>query len=241
VSVEADVTFTAFQQRGGFRDASTESGGLTDSDRDLFLRPREGLIQVTPAVRQLAAELAAPSADIRSTLTAFWSFFFRELKNGYLHHAELDKADPLIDIVRRGWFDCLGGSSLFIALCRARGIQARLIHGIILHELTPAFHFWAEVYLPSEGWIPVDLACWDHAEARLDFEPWSHLFLGKLEYRLKCQCFPRLVVGPIGVRLPQAWSMLLTPIPGGTTMSIYDAVTRRRLYNDTLCISRLGA
>ena len=26
----------------------------------------------------------------------------------------------------------------------------------------------------------------------------SHLFLGKLEYRLKCQCFPRLVVGPTG-------------------------------------------
>ena len=239
-SVEADVTFTAFQQRGGIQDVTPGSAEPLDSDGHLYLRPREGLIQVTPAVRQLAAEIAGRrSEDLRSILTAFWRFLFRRLKNGYLHHAELDPHDPLIDIVRRGWFDCLGGTSLLIALCRARGIQARLIHGIILHELTPAFHFWAEVYLPSEGWIPIDLMCWDHAEGRLDRDPWSHLFLGKLEYRLKCQCFPRLVVGPTGVRFPSTWSMLLTPAPGGTTMSIYNAVTRRALYRDTLSVTRL--
>ena len=128
---------------------------------------------------------------------------------------------------------------MFIALCRARGIPARLIHGIILHELTSAFHFWAEVYLPSNGWIPVDLMCWDHAEGRLDRDPWSHLFLGKLEYRLKCQCFPRLVVGPPGVRFPSAWSILLTPTPGGTTMTIYNAITQRFLYHDTLTVARI--
>jgi Transglutaminase-like superfamily len=241
VSVEADISFTAFQQRGGFQDISAVPDRLVDSDRDLFLRPREGLIQVTPSVRRLAAELAKQSADARSIVNAFWSFFFRELKNGYIHHDELDRDDPLIDIVRRGWFDCLGGASLFIALCRARGIPARLIHGVILHELTPAFHFWAEVYLPPEGWIPIDLVCWDHAEGRLDVDPWSHLFLGRLEYRLKCQCFPRQVVGPTGVRFPRAWSVLLTPVPGGTTMSIYDALTHRVLYRDTLCLARVGA
>jgi Transglutaminase-like superfamily len=240
-SLETDVTFTAFQQRGGIRDFAEGAVGSPESDVDLYLRPREGLIHLTPAVRQLATEIAGRSPDPESILKAFWRFLFCKLKNGYLHHAELDKNDPLIDIVRRGWFDCLGGTSLFIALCRARGIRARLIHGIILHELTPAFHFWAEVYLPSEGWIPVDLMCWDHAEGRLDRRPWSHLFLGKLEYRLKCQCFPRLVVGPPGVRFPSAWSMLLTPAPGGTTMSIYNAITRRALYRDTLTVVRIEA
>jgi hypothetical protein len=239
-SVELDLTFTAFQQRGGIPDVAVGAVG-PDSDADLYLRPREGLIQVTPAVRQLAVEIAEQSPDLKSILKAFWGFLFQKLKNGYLHHAELDKKDPLIDILRRGWFDCLGGTSLFIALCRASGIRARLIHGIILHELTPAFHFWAEVYLPSEGWIPVDLMCWDHAEGRLDHEPWSHLFLGKLEYRLKCQCYPHLVVGPPGVRFPSAWAMLLTPSPDGTTMSIFNAATHRALYRDTLSVVRIEA
>ena len=64
---------------------------------------------MTPAVRQLATEIAEQSTDPRSILNAFWRFLFHNLKNGYLHHAELDQNDPLLDIVRRGWFDCLGG------------------------------------------------------------------------------------------------------------------------------------
>ena len=104
-SLETEVTLTAFQQRGGIRDFAEGATGSTDPDADLYLRPREGLIKVTPAVRQLATEIAEQSTDPRSILNAFWRFLFHNLKNGYLHHAELDQNDPLLDIVRRGWFD----------------------------------------------------------------------------------------------------------------------------------------
>ena len=52
---------------------------------------------------------------------------------------------------------------LFTALCRAAGVPARPVWGIIRMPPVPnqpkgnfASHNWAEVYFPGSGWIPVD-------------------------------------------------------------------------------------
>jgi hypothetical protein len=46
---------------------------------------------------------------------------------------------------------------LFCTLCRSAGIPARPIAGYLIDdEKTSIRHFWAEFYLPSMGWIPVD-------------------------------------------------------------------------------------
>ncbi|MEM3754229.1 MAG: transglutaminase-like domain-containing protein, partial [Candidatus Bathyarchaeia archaeon] len=53
---------------------------------------------------------------------------------------------------------CTGYSYLFVALCRAVGIPARICFG---HAITDSNeetgHMWSEFYLPNYGWIPVDL------------------------------------------------------------------------------------
>jgi len=44
----------------------------------------------------------------------------------------------------------------FSAMCRSLGIPARSTGGFQLFHHQIGSHFWAEIYLPNYGWIPVD-------------------------------------------------------------------------------------
>ncbi|MGC9346104.1 MAG: transglutaminase-like domain-containing protein, partial [Candidatus Bathyarchaeales archaeon] len=58
--------------------------------------------------------------------------------------------------------DCSEYSYLFVALCRAAGIPARVQAGFAFHTSSETLkdgHMWAEYYLENYGWIPVD-ATW---------------------------------------------------------------------------------
>ncbi|MFA6027575.1 MAG: transglutaminase domain-containing protein [Patescibacteria group bacterium] len=56
--------------------------------------------------------------------------------------------------------DCTDYSDYYVALCRASGIPARFITGLVYTEgetdYTNMLHNWAEVYLPGTGWTQVD-------------------------------------------------------------------------------------
>jgi len=56
--------------------------------------------------------------------------------------------------------DCSEYSYLFVALCRAAGIPARIQAGFAFHRPSETLedgHMWAEYYLENYGWIPVDV------------------------------------------------------------------------------------
>jgi hypothetical protein len=67
--------------------------------------------------------------------------------------------------------DCSEYSYLFVALCRAIGIPARIQAGFAFHRSNDVIedgHMWAEYYLTDYGWIPVDVT-WqllDYIDAR---------------------------------------------------------------------------
>jgi transglutaminase-like putative cysteine protease len=57
--------------------------------------------------------------------------------------------------------DCTEFASLMIALCRASGIPARYIEGLAVpgeetKDSARTEHAWLEVYLPGNGWVPMD-------------------------------------------------------------------------------------
>jgi transglutaminase-like putative cysteine protease len=57
--------------------------------------------------------------------------------------------------------DCTEYASLMIALCRAAGIPARYVEGLVLlnertQDSARTEHAWLEVYLPGIGWTPMD-------------------------------------------------------------------------------------
>jgi hypothetical protein len=64
--------------------------------------------------------------------------------------------------LQKGVGDCSEYSYLFVALCRAAGIPARVQAGFAFHRVGEALedgHMWAEYYLENYGWVPVD-ATW---------------------------------------------------------------------------------
>jgi len=62
--------------------------------------------------------------------------------------------------LRTGIGDCDEFTDLFVTLARMRGIPCRRITGyhISLEDLDMEPHAWGEIYSPTLGWIPIDIA-----------------------------------------------------------------------------------
>ncbi len=234
VAVEADIRFTVRPL------GSTEGTPLSAPERERYTAPQEGMIQATDRIVELAEELAAGAASPRATVAAYWNFFFQHLRSGYLHYDRLDPERPLESVVQGGWFDCLTGSALLAALCRARDIPARVVGGISLYPRTPFYHYWAEVFLPSEGWLPFDLASWNLAGGERD-NPWASYYFGAVDHRMTVECFPRTTIGRPGVGLPPVWCMLQSLTPDGTETTFHDQNTGAMVYRDRMQVQRLDS
>jgi transglutaminase-like putative cysteine protease len=59
-------------------------------------------------------------------------------------------------LLENGEGECGDYSALFVALCRAKGIPARPVVGYWAVSGNEQTHVWAEFFLESIGWIPVD-------------------------------------------------------------------------------------
>jgi hypothetical protein len=230
--VEVRIRFTSSCQAVAVNGQRLQAWDTASPDYQLYTRRSEGLIQVTVPIVSLAESLSRSAPDAWQAVQAFWSFFFERMHFGYIHHDELDAADPLACVVRRGWCDCYTGSALLVALCRARGIPARIVSGLLLTPSMPNDHYWVEVLLPPYGWLPVDLMSWNLAAGKLDQEPWSHFFLGRLDHRMKNQCLPHVMLGKPGIRFPTAWYMLPHYTATGCARSFYSLRTQELLYRD---------
>jgi len=58
--------------------------------------------------------------------------------------------------------DCTEYSDLFVAICRAKNIPARVVTGYMMRfDTDSSKHNWAEVYLQKYGWVPFDPSCGD--------------------------------------------------------------------------------
>ncbi|HEY7327662.1 MAG TPA: transglutaminase domain-containing protein [Gemmataceae bacterium] len=60
------------------------------------------------------------------------------------------------EIVERGHAECRGYTMLFAAVCRAAGVPARPVWGVLFVDKTYKSHNWDEVYIAGVGWVPVD-------------------------------------------------------------------------------------
>jgi transglutaminase-like putative cysteine protease len=124
--------------------------------------------------------------------------------------------------------DCGAQSMYFSALCRSVGIPARCTGGFQIFQGTPAGHFWAELYLPRYGWIPVDPTAATIADylpelSAAEVEAFHDFFLGSqddlrlvVQKDTDLQLIPRAdarVLMPMAVQHPAATCDTMDDLP----------------------------
>ena len=232
ITIGADFLFTAHDPVG-------RSALLTAHEGELYCRKSEGLIQVTPRINALAAELAGDCNSDRGTVAAFWSYLMDALCSGMIRYSDVPAAAPGDWVLDHGWYDCQLGSALLVSLCRARGIPARIVSGYCLYRVQPISHYWSEIWLDGTGWCPFDVIGWDLSRAGQD-RVWRYAFASRIDYRLVTQCFPLVFTGPMSLRFPQAWHMVQVVAGSGIDTTYTDAADGSLIWRDHAAVEILG-
>ena len=206
---------------------------LSADERELYTRPREGLVKVTAPVVELASRLASGRPEPMALLAAFWDYALDELCCGVIRYDALDPARPLDWVLENGWFDCQLGAALIVAVCRARRIPARIAGGYLLRPTSPCAHYWAEVWLEETGWTPFDLISWDLSAGGAD-GAWRHAGFARLDACMTTQRLPRLFNGVGSVRLPPAWRLLSRAVGRGVETELYQAAAGALVYSERI-------
>jgi hypothetical protein len=229
---QSEVTLGAACRIGG-ADHGVPAGGI-HAPQD-YLKPVEGLIAVSPAVRQLAQRLVGDRPSGQGAIRAFWNYMMDELACGPIHYDQVDPIGPCDWVLRSGWYDCQLGSALFAALCRSQGIPARLLSGHVLYAQAPTNHYWAEVWVEERGWTPFDFLSWDLSRGGRD-PLWREHFFGRIDHRMVMQRLPYEFTGALGVAVPTAWHILQRRQGRGVCVSL-DDLDRRPVYRDAITVS----
>jgi hypothetical protein len=217
VTIGATTTFTAFPTEPS---PERRRPGLSAPD-SRYLQRRDGLIVVSRRVAALAGYLASPDADPLVAVRAFWNYCLDEFSQGAVHYDQVDMEAPGDWLLDSGWGDCQLVAALFVSMCRARGIPARILGGFYLYKACPTNHFWAEVWIDGQGWTPFDFVCWELSGGGRD-TVWRDHFFGRIDVRLTNQCFPLDFTGAVGVKIPAAWHVVQSMEPGGVSVALLD-------------------
>jgi transglutaminase-like putative cysteine protease len=132
-----------------------------------FLEP-DRLVPVTGVPAHLAAQETKGATTQLEKAKDIYEYVFRTMKydktgEGWGHGDTLWACDS-----KHG--NCTDFHSVFISMARAEKIPARFQIGFPLpadkHSAEiPGYHCWAEFYLDSTGWVPVDISeAWKHQE-----------------------------------------------------------------------------
>ncbi len=101
---------------------------------------------------QTLAKNIGRDPSIHETARKIYAHIVRTIKYG----EPIDGLYSDLDALLRSHVDCGGFDSLFVSLCLASGIQARIVSGFFLDGEKNEMHAWAEFQDEKGYWIPVD-------------------------------------------------------------------------------------
>lgn len=113
------------------------------------LLPEKYIEADNPAIMQKAKSLA--SRDTTKMLKNIYEYVAK-----WISYKETPFTYGALKAFENRWGDCTEFASLFVALCRANGIPARVISGLTTDFGNTPFHNWAEVYMHKYGWVAFD-------------------------------------------------------------------------------------
>lgn len=171
--------FTLLRQRLSGLAAAAKTSPITETHRRTFaaeLREDEKHMEVTPAIRRIADQLALTEQNPVVQAHRFFEYVIEKSEH-YSKSGPTPKGLCLGDAMEcmAGTGDCCTDQhALFIALCRARGIPCRLIFGSRLKpenegkDHDPGYRCWPNFYAPGLGWVPLDVSSGDAYGDRAD-------------------------------------------------------------------------
>lgn len=81
-----------------------------------------------------------------------------------------------IKALKKGYGDCTEYSDLFVTLCRAKDIPARVVAGCVAEMSLNPNHHWSEVFLEGVGWVPFDPTFGDSQTAAFGEMPNKYVY-----------------------------------------------------------------
>jgi len=195
---------------------------------------RDGMVALSPRIAALAERWSEAGASTLDQVHRLRDRLIDGFACGPIHADRIPPRTAPDWVLDNGWYDCRAGALLLVALCRARGIPARLIGGILLWD-APTEHYWMEAWIAGMGWTPFDLLAWDLSAGGRDRD-WRGLFAGAIDYRMKTQIFPDIFTGAPGVPMGRAWHRLPRAIPGGSETRFVSADDGAPVFTDTIRI-----
>jgi len=144
--------------------SSSRPPDRTDSSLRLYLSPAEFIDSDHPSVRAKAKATAGSATDPAESAR----LLYRAVRDDIRYDPYIDYTDPetyrASSVLAKGHAYCVGKASLYVALCRAVGIPARLgLADVKNHLATPrlletvgtdlfAYHGYVEI-MPGREWI----------------------------------------------------------------------------------------
>jgi len=145
----------------------TNSGLMADYNESSelykkYTQPEELIQSNNSEIISKAQNITNGENDMHEKVSKIYNFVIKHLR----YAAQEDERGALWAL-KHGVGDCSEYSYLFVALCRAAGIPARVQAGFAFHRMRETLedgHMWAEYYLEDYGWIPLD-ATWQLSDA----------------------------------------------------------------------------
>jgi tetratricopeptide (TPR) repeat protein len=135
--------------------AQNKGNSVLPGSARVFLGPSDSIDPSSEELKKVVGKVKGNNAveTVRNILA--WSKKNIKYKEESSDVTKLD-FKSVDEIVQRGHAECRGYTLLFVALCRAAGIPARPVWGVLFVDNTFKSHNWAEVYIADIGWVPVD-------------------------------------------------------------------------------------
>ena len=124
---------------------------IQNSSSNRFLNEEKYIEVHHSKIDSLAKSLAFGKDDLKGVLTSFYNYVYN------IPSAPIRGVTSAVTAFEQNQASCNGKARLFVALCRNKGIAAKLKGGLILENTKKRIsHLWAEV-LVNDKWIPFDV------------------------------------------------------------------------------------
>jgi len=157
LSVELNYYLVSFSINYLVNSSSIANYNVSSDLYRKYTQPEKLIESNDSDIVSLAKTLTTNVSDLHERVLKIYNFVIE-----HLHYTIQPEERGALWALEKGVGDCSEYSYLFVALCRAAGIPARVQAGFAFHTFSETLedgHMWAEYYLDNYGWIPVD-ATW---------------------------------------------------------------------------------